>query len=235
MEKAIECIGLSKKKGNKTILHEVSFEVYKGEIVGFLGANGSGKTSTMKCIAGLYEFDGEIRIMGKDAKKERSKCNGQIASLIEEPCFYPNLSGLKNLKINAAYFPGVTDKVISGIVDTLHMKGYIDRKVKTYSLGMKQRIGLAMAMLNDPDVIMLDEPMNGLDPAGIMDLRNMLIKLAHEQNKAVFISSHILTEMQMLCDRVVFLSEGRTMGTEKVGEDLEKQYMDVMKGEAKAC
>lgn len=230
MEKAIKVTDLVKCKGRNEILHHVSFEAAKGEITGFLGANGAGKTTTMKCILNLCSYKGKIEIYGKDALKDYQKVSCMVSGLIEEPCFYPNMTGMDNLKLNMMYYGKNFQNKVDKIVSELHIGDFIHRKVKSYSLGMKQRLGIALALVNEPEILLLDEPMNGLDPGGIKDLRELLIKLAHGQGKAVFVSSHILSEMQMLCDRVVFIRKGSVVGNERVGNNLEEQYM-VMMGE----
>lgn len=214
---------LNKSKKKKRILQNVNMELYKGEILGFIGANGAGKTTTMKCIMGLYSYQGTI-----------AKENVKIGALIEEPCFYPNMSGLVNLKIDSMYYKDMPKNRVNELVQELEMEKYIKQKVKSYSLGMKQRLGLALSLMDDPDVLILDEPMNGLDPHGVLVLRNTLKKLAHEKNKAVLVSSHILSEMQMLCDRFVFIKDGCTF-EQNVEDDLEEKYMEIMEEEKDVC
>lgn len=231
MEKILEIHDLVKRKGRKEILHHVSFEIKRGEIVGFLGANGAGKTTTLKCILGLYRYEGTINLNGENILHNHERTGNTISGLIEEPCFYPNITGMQNIKIHRDYYGKIQEEHINKIVATLHMEDFINRKVKSYSLGMKQKLGLALSLVNDPALILLDEPMNGLDPDGIKDLRELLIKLAHENQKAVLVSSHILSEMQMLCDRVIFINAGSIVSEEKVSANLEAQYMSVMRGE----
>ena len=214
---------LHKTKRGKKILSDVNIELYRGEIVGFIGANGAGKTTTMKCMMNLYSYEGQIE-----------KRNIKVGALIEEPCFYPYMSGIRNLKIDSMYYKDVSVKRIEEIVKELDMSEYIGQKVKRYSLGMKQRLGLAFALMDDPDVIVLDEPMNGLDPQGVVVLRNTLKKLAHEKNKAILISSHILSEMQVLCDRFVFIKDGCTFEMQ-TDDDLEKKYMEIMEESMNLC
>lgn len=228
MKPAIEVVNLEKKKGKKRILHNINFNIHQGEVVGFLGANGAGKTTTLKCIMGLYDYEGTIEVLGQDIKKEHEEVCKKINGLIEEPCFYPYLSGMQNLTIHAMYYDKIKKKKIKEVISLLKMEEFIRDKVKSYSLGMKQRLGIALALINEPDIILLDEPMNGLDPDGIRELRELLKKMAHQDNKAIFVSSHILSEMQMLCDRVIFIQKGKIVGNESVGENLEEQYMTIM-------
>lgn len=231
MEKIMNIKNLVKTKGKKEILHSVSFEVGRGEVVGFLGANGAGKTTTLKCILGLYHYKGVIEVKGLDIRKDKEKVSRLVSGMIEEPCFYPNMTGMENLKINTMYYGKEYSCNIDNVVSRLNLENYINHKVKTYSLGMKQRLGIALALVNEPEVILLDEPMNGLDPDGIMELRELLIHLAHEEEKTVLVSSHILSEMQMLCDKVIFIKNGSIVGSENVSDNLEEQYMTVMRGE----
>lgn len=214
---------LRKNKGKQSILKGVGFDIYEGEIVGFIGANGAGKTTTMKCIMELYSYEGVIDCGGVGIEK--------ISALIEEPCFYDNMSGRKNLEINRLYYKDVPAKRTDELICQLGLEGYIDKKVKKYSLGMKQRLGIAAALLNHPQILLLDEPMNGLDPDGVMQLRSILQQLAHKENTSILVSSHILAEMQHLCDRVVFIKDGLIVGEQNVSEDLERQYIFMMRGD----
>ena len=223
MESILSVNNLQKRKGKKIILKDVNIELHRGEIVGFIGANGAGKTTTMKCMMDLYSYNGNIE-----------KENIKVGALIEEPCFYPYMSGFRNLKIDSMYYKDISADRVDELVKELDMSQYIRQKVKNYSLGMKQRLGLAFALMDDPDVIILDEPMNGLDPQGVMVLRNTLKKLAHEKNKAILISSHILSEMQVLCDRFLFIKDGCTF-EEKPDDNLEKKYMEIMEEEMDLC
>ena len=230
MESVVKVENLIKKKGKREILHKVNLEIKKGEVAGFLGPNGAGKTTTLKCILGLYHYMGEIHIKGLNAEKEYKKVSRLISGLIEEPCFYPNLTGMDNLKINMMmHFGKVSQVKIDEIVQNLKLEKFITNKVKMYSLGMKQRLGIGIALSSEPEIILLDEPMNGLDPDGIKDLRELLLTLAHKDGKAILVSSHILSEMQLLCDRVIFIKDGSIVGNEHVSENLEERYMDVMK------
>ena len=216
---------VSKVKGKKHILKRINLELKRGEVLGFLGANGAGKTTTLKCILGLCHFEGEIKIAGLDTKKESGRVSRMISGLIEEPCFYPDMTGLENLKINMMYYGIPSKRRMDEIITDLKMTHFINDKVKTYSLGMRQRLGIALALSSEPEIILLDEPMNGLDPDGIKELRELLITLAHKEGKAILVSSHILSEMQMLCDRVVFIRSGEIVGNESVGSNLEERYM----------
>ena len=219
----LETKELCKQYHKQTVLKNINMRIPKGCVYGLLGANGAGKTTTMKCLMDLYSYKGKIE-----------KENIKVGALIEEPCFYPYMSGLRNLKIDSMYYKDISANRVEDLIRELDMSQYIGQKVKKYSLGMKQRLGLAFALMNDPDVIILDEPMNGLDPQGVMVLRNTLKKLAHEKGKAILISSHILSEMQVLCDRFVFIKNGCTF-EEKSNDNLEKKYMKIMEKEVDLC
>lgn len=211
--------GLHKSFGRKKIINNVSFELYPGEILGFLGPNGSGKTTTIKMILGLLDIDeGRVEIGGFDRQKEFEKALSLIGGIIENPDMYGYLSGYKNLEVFARMRNGVDRKRIDEVVKLVGLEKRIHNKVKTYSLGMKQRLGLAQAIVHRPKVLILDEPTNGLDPAGIKELRDVLKFLAHEQGLGIFVSSHILSEMQMLCDRVCIINKGEIVQTSSISK-----------------
>ncbi len=223
MKSVLSVKKLKKAKGKKVILRDINMELMEGEILGLVGANGSGKTTTMKCLTDLYSYQGSIE-----------KGDIKIGTLIEEPCFYPYMSGYRNLKLDGMYYKDLPDKRVEELIKELDMSSYIHQKVRKYSLGMKQRLGLALALMNDPDVLILDEPMNGLDPQGVMQLRNTLKKLAHEKGKSILVSSHILSEMQVLCDRFIFIKDGCSF-EEEANDNLEKRYMEIMQEEIDLC
>lgn len=204
---------ISKTLSGKKIIDDITFDVLSSEIFGFLGPNGAGKTTVMKMITGLLSIDkGSISICGNDIKKNFENAVAQFGSVIENPDPVSYLSGRTNLQMVARMYPGVTKQNIDEIIAFVDLSERIDDLVSRYSLGMKQRLGLAIALINKPKLIILDEPTNGLDPAGIRALREMLGKLAHEDGVAVFISSHFLSEMQQLCDRVAIINKGKLLG-----------------------
>lgn len=225
---AIKVTDLCKKKGKKQILSNVSFEVPAGTIAGFLGPNGSGKTTTFKCILNLYSYEGSVRVFGEEVRENRCSVLSRIGSTIEAPAFYGNISGYRNLKLEQGCFPEAKASDIEELIDVLDMRSYIGNKVSTYSLGMKQRLCIAMALVHSPRILLLDEPMNGLDPEGIYELRNVLKRLSSEKQTTIIVSSHILSEMQLLCDTAVFIKEGRIIGVSEAGSDLEERYMELM-------
>ncbi len=219
MQTALKIDNLSKWFGKRKIIDNISFEVYTGEVFGFLGPNGAGKTTTIKMIMGFLGVDeGEIYINGVDVQKDYEKAMANIGGIVENPEMYKEFSGLTNLKMYARLHDGVTDERIKEAVAIVGMQQRIKEKVKKYSLGMKQRVGLAQAILHKPKLLILDEPTNGLDPAGIRELRDILKKFAHEENVAVFVSSHMLSEMELMCDRVGIINNGKLIGVKPIGE-----------------
>ncbi len=219
MEAVLKINHLSKWFGRKKIIDDLSLEVYAGEVFGFLGPNGAGKTTTIKMIIGLLSIDsGEIFLNGVSLKKDFEKAMISIGGIVESPDMYTDLSGLANLKMYARLQRNVSDERINEAVKMVGMENRAREKVKKYSLGMKQRIGLAQAILHKPKILILDEPTNGLDPAGIRDLRDIMKNLAHNENVAVFVSSHLLSEMELMCDRVGIISHGRLLDVMTIEE-----------------
>lgn len=208
METILEVKNLKKRIGKAEIIKDISFAIHPGEIFGFLGPNGSGKTTTIKMLVDLISMDhGTIKILGSDIKKNREAALEHIGAVVENPELYSYLSGYENL-MQIARIRGISKDRIQEVIQLVGLEGRIKDKMKKYSLGMKQRLGLAAALLSDPKLLILDEPTNGLDPNGIIELRNILKKLAKEKGMAVFVSSHILGEIQNLCDTVAFIEAG---------------------------
>lgn len=190
----------------------VTLRVEAGEVCGLLGANGAGKTTLIKLITGLLSpTTGKISVCGCDLAAHKREALAHIGAVIEEPSFFAGLSGRENLKYFALLQGGVDDGQVARTVELVGMSARIDGRYGNYSMGMRQRIGIAQALMHDPDVLVLDEPTNGLDPESIMQMRDLLKKLAHEYGKCVLVSSHILGEMQQLCDRVCIMKEGRVV------------------------
>ena len=209
---ALQIQGLTKWFGSRKVLDNVSLEAYHGEVLGLLGPNGAGKTTTIKVVMGFLSGNaGQIFIDGMDLGRNYEACMARLGGIVENPEMYKDLSGRVNLEMYARLHDGVTKERIDEVVRLVGMEGRINDKVKKYSLGMKQRIGLAQALLHRPSVLIMDEPTNGLDPAGIKDLRNIFKKLAHEENIAVIVSSHMLSEMEQMCDRVAVIDKGRIL------------------------
>jgi ABC-2 type transport system ATP-binding protein len=214
---------VSKVMGKRLIIDNISFETLGGEVFGFLGPNGAGKTTTIKMILGLLAIDvGEIEICGVNVKKRFEKALANVGGIVENPETYPYLSGLRNLQQYKRMRTGVTSDRINEVVKIVGLENRIKEKVKKYSLGMKQRLGLAQAILHKPKLLVLDEPTNGLDPAGIRELRDILKRLAHEEGVAVLVSSHLLSEMELMCDRVGIISNGRIIGVKSTKELMEQ-------------
>ncbi len=193
---------------------DVSFEVHKGEIVGFIGPNGSGKSTTMKCINSLLiPSSGTITVSGKDIVKEREAALAHQASLIESPGLYTDLSGIDNLKL-FAHLRNVSNERIEEVKEIINIGNFINKKVAEYSLGMKQRLALGIVLLSKPDFIILDEPTNGLDPTGVMDLRNIMLDLK-EQGVSILFSSHQLGEIERVADRIISIKNGEIIPFDK--------------------
>lgn len=211
---------LSKQLGNRRILSDISLDVMPGEIFGFLGPNGSGKTTTIKLVLGLLRIDsGEIAICGHNVKTDFEAAMSCVGGIIENPEMYKYLSGRENLELYRRMYDDVPRERIDELLALVHLDARAKDKISKYSLGMRQRLGLAQALLNRPRLIVLDEPTNGLDPAGIKELRDILKELSHNENVSVFVSSHQLAELDLMCDRVGILDHGvllRTMSIEEV-------------------
>ncbi|MFI8705694.1 ABC transporter ATP-binding protein [Bacillus sp. NPDC077411] len=200
-----------KKIGSAEIIRGLSFEVQEGEVYGFLGPNGSGKTTTIRMMTGLISVtEGDITICSHSIRTKREKALEYIGAIVENPELYEYMTGMQNLKhfANMAV-TSISIERIAEIVKLVELEHAIHKKVKTYSLGMKQRLGIAQALLHNPQILILDEPTNGLDPAGIRQIRDYLQRLAKEENIAVIVSSHLLSEIELMCDRVVIIQNGQ--------------------------
>lgn len=214
----LEVKNLKKKLGKREIIKDVTFSVKEGEIFGFLGKNGAGKTTTIRMLVGLIKHDGgTIKIMGHNIKSDREKALKDVGAVVENPELYGYLTGRQNL-IQIAKIRKVDKAQIDEIIKLINIGNRIDEKVSKYSLGMKQRLGLGAALLDNPKLLILDEPTNGLDPSGILDFREIVKKMAKERGMAVFVSSHILSEVQQLCDTVAFISDGAIKAVESIGD-----------------
>ncbi|NLU36462.1 MAG: ABC transporter ATP-binding protein [Clostridiales bacterium] len=213
---------LTKIIRNRKILDKISLSVNAGEIVGFLGPNGAGKTTTIKLILGLFHItEGSISICGHDVVTDFENAMKYVGGIVENPDLYKRMTGRENLEYFASMHEGVDKKNIDDIVELVKMSERIDHKVKTYSLGMCQRIGIAQALLHNPRLLVLDEPTNGLDPLGIKELRDMLKYLSKEAGVGVFISSHLLSEMELMCDRIYIIDNGVIIGEKRINQEEE--------------
>jgi ABC-2 type transport system ATP-binding protein len=253
--------GLAKHYGARHAVVDVSFAVQRGEVFGFLGPNGAGKTTTIRMLVGLVRPTlGQVTVGGWDLATERERALGRLGCIVESPDFYPYLSARENLAILARMArmarPGappdperraapadpaarVDDPLerIDEVADWVRIRERLEDRVSTYSLGMRQRLGIAQALLGAPDVVVLDEPANGLDPAGIVELRQLLRRLADERGLAVFVSSHLLGEIEKVCDRIAIVHRGRALTEGTVEEltrggqrTLESVFLDVTAG-----
>ena len=222
-KKVLELKNVSKSFEKRKIIDNLNLEVEEGEIYGFLGPNGSGKTTTIKMILRLINSDsGEIKVNGYDTKKQFEKAMECIGAIVENPDLYKYMSGIDNLRLHAR-IRNIDEKRIKEVLELVELKGREKDKVGKYSLGMKQRLGLALTLLHKPKVLILDEPTNGLDPAGIKKLRDILKEISHKEGVAVFVSSHILSEMQLMCDRVAVLDNGKIVKVEKISDTNEEK------------
>ncbi len=216
---AVQIRNLTKRVGNKTIVDGLSFDIPKGEVFGFLGPNGAGKTTTIRMMVGLISIsEGQVLVQGIDVEKNFSQAMQHVGCIVENPELYKFLSGYQNLKHMARMSPGTMDARIDEVVKLVGLQNRIHDKVKTYSLGMRQRLGLAQALLHQPSVLILDEPTNGLDPAGIRELRDNLRRLAREEGMAVIVSSHLLSEMELMCDRIAVIAQGKLVSVQTLSD-----------------
>ncbi|MBU5226828.1 ABC transporter ATP-binding protein [Clostridium senegalense] len=240
MKKTIVMENVSKTIKRKKLLSNVSFEVAGGEITGFIGPNGAGKTTTIKILTGLIRpSSGTAYVNGKDISKSLEGLK-DMGAMVEYPIFYPYLTGEENLRVL-----GMIDNLekrkreerIKEVIELVNLKGREKDKIKEYSLGMKQRLGIAQALLKNPEILILDEPTNGLDPIGMKELRDIIVKINKEYKKTIFISSHLLDELQQICDNFIIINNGEILfeGTKqsllKKGEKLEDAFLNILRGE----
>jgi ABC-2 type transport system ATP-binding protein len=207
-EAAIETTGLTKRYGDLVAVDRLDLRVERGEIFGFLGPNGAGKTTTMRMLLGLIRpTEGEARMLGMDIATHLPQILANTGSMIEEPAFYPYLSGRDNLRA-VARLTGTPESRVPEVLDRVDLTAAAGKKFKTYSMGMKQRLAVGAALLTDPELLILDEPANGLDPAGIVEMRSLMNELKSE-GRTVMISSHVLHEVEQICDRIAIVNGGR--------------------------
>ena len=229
--KVLEVANLSKSFGKRKVLDNINLTIYEGDIIGLIGPNGAGKTTLIKTILRLYYYDkGSVEICGYDTKKQLEQALSKVGAIIEKPDMYDQLTGRKNLKITELLNNIHDQEYVEEMIEFVGLKTRINDKVKKYSLGMKQRLAIANALIKKPKLLILDEPTNGLDPKGIRELRQMLKTISQEQNMSILISSHILSEVENICDRVVIIDQGRLVkefGIEEVkykNISLEEEY-----------
>jgi ABC-type multidrug transport system ATPase subunit len=221
----IEIEGLRKEyrrlRGGRTVaVQGLDLAIEAGGVFGFLGPNGAGKTTTIRCLLGLVRpTAGRCRLLGVDSGRDLSTVIARVGSIVETPALYPRFSGRRNLEL-LAHVDAIPRARVGEVLERVNLADRGDDLVKTYSLGMKQRLGIAAALMKDPEVLILDEPANGLDPAGIVEVRDLLRELA-SQGRTVFVSSHILSEIQQIADHVAIIAHGRTVASGRVDEVLD--------------
>ncbi|MGX7264015.1 ABC transporter ATP-binding protein [Enterococcus crotali] len=208
-KKVLEVKDISKRVGKKKIIKGASFTVKSGSVTGLLGPNGAGKTTIIRMLVGLMSHDeGSIQIKGQSLSTDFKEAMAHVGAIVENPEFYNYMTGMENLKQYARMSQKtITDEALDQVIHSVHLENNIDQKVKTYSLGMRQRLGVAQAILHQPDLLLLDEPMNGLDPKGMREFREMIESLK-KQGVGVLISSHQLSDMELLCDDLVIVQKG---------------------------
>jgi ABC-2 type transport system ATP-binding protein len=225
---------LTKRFGEREAVSDVSFDVHAGEVFGFLGPNGAGKTTTIRMLVGLARPDrGRVRIRGLDLSREFRRAMGHVGCIVEAPDLYKYLTGRENLVHFSRMLPDGAAARIPELARLVALSERLDDKVSTYSLGMRQRLGIAQALLGNPDILILDEPANGLDPAGIREIRQLVRHLADERGIAVFVSSHLLSEVEQTCDRVAIIHRGRTLATGPVRELVDRVASDRLRFDAR--
>jgi len=208
---------VSKTLGNKVVVDDISLDIYSGEIFGLLGPNGAGKTTTIRMLVGLISItEGKVLLNGVNIEKEFEQAISQVGAIVENPELYDYLTGYQNLILFSRMSGNVSKERINEIIQIIGLENAIQAKVKTYSLGMRQRLGLGQALMHSPSILILDEPTNGLDPSGIREFRQLLIKLAKKEKMAVFVSSHLLAEMEMMCDRIGIIQHGKLIDVQLV-------------------
>lgn len=221
----VELKNLSKTIGRKKIIDDLSLSLYPGQITGFLGPNGAGKTTTIRMMVGLMkQTSGDVFIEGKSLRDDFEEGLSKVGVIVENPEMYKFMSGYKNLVHFARMHSGITKERIVEVVNQVGMQNRIHEKVSTYSLGMRQRLGLAQALLHRPKFLILDEPTNGLDPAGIREFRQYLRTIAETEGVSIFVSSHMLSEIELMCDRIAIIQNGKLVDIRDMAETKESHY-----------
>lgn len=235
----LEVNRVTKTIGKRLLIKETSFKLEKGKIYGFIGPNGAGKTTLMRIMTGLIQpTTGKVLIDSKSIVQEREEAISKIGAIIESPVFFDYMTGrqvLRNLsRLHKTIKKSEREKHITELLQRVGLEGRADERVKTYSLGMKQRLGIAQSMLGHPEILLLDEPSNGLDPMGMRELRDIIIHLRKTENYTFFISSHLLDELQHICDHLIVIREGKIVWSGETadlvneGERLEDSFMRMM-------
>ena len=216
---ALETDGLTKRFGERVAVDAVSLSVPRGTAYGFLGHNGAGKTTLIRMLLGLTQIsNGSASVLGLPVPADRARALSRVGAIVEEPSFYPHLTGRENLRIAAAVRGPEARPRVDGALHRVGLDQRADDRVGTYSLGMRQRLGIARCLLSDPELLILDEPMNGLDPGGMLDMRRMIRALVEEEGRTVFISSHLLDEVEKTCDVAAIIDRGRVIAQGSIEE-----------------
>ena len=228
METILKCENLCKTFGKKEILKKVSLEINEGDILGFIGPNGAGKTTTIKLILGLQSItSGTVVINGYNIEKDFTNAIKKVGAIVENPDMYMYLSGYDNLKLVANLYENISDERILEVVKLVKLENRINDKVSKYSLGMRQRLGIAQAILHKPNLLILDEPTNGLDPEGIKEMRELLITLAKKEKMGILISSHNLAELDNFCNKVCIIKNGMVIETSEISKIKKETNKDI--------
>jgi ABC-2 type transport system ATP-binding protein len=224
MQKVVEIKNLSKLYNNGRGIDDINLEIFQGDIFGFLGPNGAGKTTAMKIMTGLVRADrGDVKIFGHSITDEFEQAMAHVGCIIEIAESYPYLSAYENLKQHARFYPDVDDKRIDEVLELTGMLKYKKEKPRKFSLGMKQRLGISAAILARPKVVILDEPLNGLDVEGMIDIRKLINHLAENEQTTFFISSHLIHDVELTCDRIGVIYNGKMLNVQST-EDILKNY-----------
>lgn len=220
LEPIVRLHGVSKIKGGKRLVDNLTLDVPPGQVFGFLGPNGAGKTTTIRMMVGLISIsEGDISICGHSMKTDFEQAIAHVGAIVENPELYRFMTGYQNLQHFARMLPGITRERIEETVRLVGLEQRIHDRVKSYSLGMRQRLGVAQALLHRPKLLVLDEPTNGLDPQGIRELRDYLQRLSREEGTTIFVSSHLLSEMELMCDTVAIIQNGRLVDVKNLKSD----------------
>lgn len=224
MDQAIVIENLTKMYKNNRGIQDINLQVAKGEIFGFLGPNGAGKTTAMKIMVGLMKADkGNIRINGFNLSRDYEKAMKEVGCIIEEVAAFPYLTAYENMRLKSRFYDNVDDLQINKVLETTGLFKYKNEKIKNYSLGMKQRLGIAMAILSNPSILILDEPFNGLDVEGMFEMRKLIVNLSKEKKTTFFISSHLIHDIELICDKVGILYDGKLLDI-KDKQEILKSY-----------
>lgn len=239
----LEVQGLTKTFGSRVAVDRLNLRIAEGDIYGFLGTNGSGKTTTIRMITGLIHPDaGEVRIGGFHLKSQFKSAISLVGAIVENPAFYGYLSAYDNLKLMANLYPSVTRKRVDEVLEIAGLSERAKDKVASFSLGMKQRLGIAGALLNQPKLIILDEPTNGLDPQGMKEIKELIVQLAAEQGISFLISSHLLHDVEQICNKAAVIRKGKLIAEGEVKQllasgketrTLEQFFFDITEGDGR--